>query len=258
MLRLCTRGMHHRCAAAGRRHVDDRGFGQSGLLLLFVSGQPASMKFNQVTENRSPLGAPALRQRFTGRGKVGCSGLLCSALLMAGQASASPGDGGWRQSGQASWYGGPHTGRRTSSGTVFNPTEMTAAHPSLPLGSRVRVTMRDTGDSVVVTVTDRQPDHGRRVIDLSRGAAERIGLASRGVSEVVIEPAGQTEPMEVANASDMLDEPMAGDRATRMPRGRRHTLHAGRGDSVARPYYRVQFAAQVRSSAPHRAARHRL
>ena len=216
------------------------------------------MKFDQVTENRSPLGAPALRLRFAGRGKVS-SGLLCSALLMAGQASAAPGEGGgWRQSGQASWYGGQHAGRHTSSGTVFNPAEMTAAHPSLPLGSRVRVTMRDTGDSVVVTVTDRQPDHGRRVIDLSRGAAERIGLASRGVGEVVIEPAGPAEPMEVADASDMLDGPMAGDAAIRMPRGRRHTLRAGRGDSVAHPYYRVQFAAQVRSSAPRRAARHRL
>ena len=215
------------------------------------------MKFDQVTENGSPLGAPALRPRLARRGGVG-SGLLCSAFLLAGQASAAPGDGGWRQSGQASWYGGQHAGRRTSSGVAFNPAEMTAAHPSLPLGSLVRVTMRDTGDSVVVTITDRQPDHGRRVIDLSRGAAERIGLASRGVGEVVIEPAGRAEPVEVADASGMPDGMMPDAGTIRTPRGRRHTLRAGRGDSVARPYYRVQFAAQVRSSAPRRAARHRL
>ncbi len=212
------------------------------------------------------MGAPALRLRVGRRAGVAGSGLLCSALLLAGQAAAAPDDGGWRQSGQASWYGDHHAGRRTSSGSVFDPAGMTAAHPSLPLGSRVRVTMRDTGDSVVVTVTDRQPDHGRRVIDLSRGAAERIGLASRGVGEVVIEPAGRTEPVEVAEASDLLDEPGldaagpgGGDRpAIPTPRGRRHTLRAGRGVSTDRLYYPARFAAQVRSSAPHRAAQRTL
>ena len=192
------------------------------------------------------MGAPALRLRVGRRARVG-SGLLCSALLLAGPAAARD-DGGWRQSGQASWYGGHHAGRRTSSGTVFNPAEMTAAHPTLPLGSRVRVTMRDTGDSVVVTVTDRQPDHGRRIIDLSHGAAERIGLASRGVGEVVIEPAGRVEPVEVADASDMADVSMTGggdEAATPTPRGRRHTLRAGRGASADRPYYPARFAAQA-------------
>ena len=206
------------------------------------------------------MGAPTLRLRVGRRAGMG-SGLLCSALLLAGQAAAAPDDGGWRQSGQASWYGGHHAGRRTSSGSVFDPAAMTAAHPSLPLGSRVRVTMRDTGDSVVVTVTDRQPDHGRRVIDLSRGAAERIGLASRGVGEVVIEPAGRMEPVEVADASDMLDVSMpggAGEPAIPTPRGRRHTLHAGREALADRPYYPARFAAQARSSVPHRVAQHTL
>ncbi len=237
------------------------------------------MKLIQVTKKGSSMAVSAPRSRVGRRAGVG-SGLLCSALLLAGHASAGRaaeaqgggvgGDGGWRQSGQASWYGGQHAGRRTSSGSVFNPAEMTAAHPSLPLGSRVRVTMRDTGDSVVVTVTDRQPDHGRRIIDLSRGAAERIGLASRGVGEVVIEPAGRVEPIEVADASDVLESPMDGasmsdasgaggdESATRAPRGRRHTLRAGRGAAADRPYYRVRFAAQARSSAPRRAAQHRL
>lgn len=206
------------------------------------------------------MGAPALRLRVGRRVGMG-SGLLCSAFLMTGQARAASDDGGWRQSGQASWYGGQHAGRRTSSGTVFNPAEMTAAHSSLPLGSRIRVTMRDTGDSVVVTVTDRQPDHGHRIIDLSHGAAERIGLASRGVGEVVLEPAGRAEPIEVADATDEAVDLASGDvdgAAIPARRGRRHTRHAGRGASAGRPYYPVRFAAQVRSSAPHRAAQHRL
>ena len=207
------------------------------------------------------MGVPALRLRVGRRVGMG-SGLLCSAFLMAGQAHAAPDDGGaWRQSGQASWYGGQHAGRRTSSGTIFNPAEMTAAHPSLPLGSRIRVTMRDTGDSVVVTVPDRQPDQGHRIIDLSHGAAERIGLASRGVGEVVLEPAGRAEPIEVADATDEAVDLASGDvdgAAIPARRGRRHTRHAGRGASAGRPYYPVRFAAQVRSSAPHRAGQHRL
>jgi hypothetical protein len=235
------------------------------------------MMSDQAIQKGSSMGAPALRLRAGLQAglRVGMgSGLLASALLVPGQAAARDG-GGWRQSGQASWYGGRHAGHRTSSGTVFNPTEMTAAHPSLPLGSRVLVTMRDTGDSVVVTVTDRQPDHGRRIIDLSRGAAERIGLASRGVGEVTIEPAGHAAPIEVADAPaldgagslddastldgvDVLDGAAFGPGATPAPRGRRHTLRAGPAASAVRPYYRVRFEAPARSSARRRAGRHTL
>ncbi len=250
MLRLCASRRCERCIVCGARHVDGGRCGRSRLLLLFVSGQRARMKLGKVIAKRSSTGAAA-RLRLGRRVGVG-SGLLCSALLLAGHAGAE--DLGWRQSGQASWYGGQHTGRRTSSGGVFDPSEMTAAHPSLPLGSRVRVTMRDTGDSVVVTVTDRQPDHGRRIIDLSRGAAERIGLASRGVGEVVVEPAGQGAPIEVADASDRA----ADGAVIPTPRGRRHTLRAGLAAAAGHPCCRVQFAAQVRSSAPHRAAQHTL
>ena len=97
---------------------------------------------------------------------------------------------------------------------------MTAAHPSLPLGSRVRVTLRDTGESVVVRVNDRQPPHGR-VIDLSRAAAARLGMLDRGVGLVRLVRLGLTEPEEVAEAPD--------DRSPRLsprPHGRRHTRRA--------------------------------
>ncbi len=97
---------------------------------------------------------------------------------------------GWEESGKASWYGERHHGRRTSSGEIFDQNRMTAAHPSLPLGTRVRVTLRDTGESVLVTINDRQPK-GARVIDLSRGAASRIGMLHKGVAMVrlaVVQP----------------------------------------------------------------------
>ncbi len=65
--------------------------------------------------------------------------------------------------------------------------ELTAAHPWLPFGSRVRVTLRDTGQAVVVVVTDRLHS-ARRVIDLSLGAARELGMLRRGVAHVVLAP----------------------------------------------------------------------
>lgn len=97
--------------------------------------------------------------------------------------------GGWRQAGLASWYGGRRwQGRPTASGVRFDERQLTAAHASLPLGSRVRVTVADTGRSVVVTITDR-PGTRKRVIDLSRAAAERLGIVQRGLAPVTLDPA---------------------------------------------------------------------
>jgi rare lipoprotein A len=81
---------------------------------------------------------------------------------------------------------GRHNGRRTASGSRFNERQMTAAHASLPLGTRVRVVREDTGEAVVVTITDRIGTR-LRVIDLSRGAAVVLGLIRPGVASVRIE-----------------------------------------------------------------------
>ena len=89
------------------------------------------------------------------------------------------------QQGYATWYGGAFAGRRTASGEPFNPLKLTAAHRTLPFGTWVEVTRTDTGASVRVRITDRGP-FGRqeRIIDLSRGAAERIDLVKVGVTRV--------------------------------------------------------------------------
>ena len=92
----------------------------------------------------------------------------------------------WQERGDASWYGTYHQGRRSSDGSVFDAHAMTAAHTSLPLGSVVRVTSDMTGQSVTVTITDRLPQKRTRVIDLSRGAASRIGLIEMGVGPVTL------------------------------------------------------------------------
>ncbi len=91
---------------------------------------------------------------------------------------------GWEQFGLASWYGGPGwQGRRTAAGTPFNEHQLTAAHATLPLGSRVLVTVPATGRSVVVTITDR-PGTRSRIIDLSRAAAAKLGILNAGVARV--------------------------------------------------------------------------
>jgi rare lipoprotein A len=87
-------------------------------------------------------------------------------------------------SGMASYYGSELAGNRTASGERFDPDALTAAHRTLPFGSKVRVTYEATGESVIVTINDRGPFHGNRVIDLSEAAAEQIGLARAGHGRV--------------------------------------------------------------------------
>ena len=87
-------------------------------------------------------------------------------------------------SGVASYYGMKFNGRPTASGEPFDMTAMTAAHRTLPFGSKVRVTNARTGKSVVVRINDRGPFHGGRVLDVSRAAAKELGLIGRGKATV--------------------------------------------------------------------------
>ena len=88
------------------------------------------------------------------------------------------------QNGAASWYGPGFQGRKTASGERFNTHAMTAAHRSLPFGSRVKVTNKQTGRSVVVRINDRGPFVHGRVIDLSKASAQAIGIS--GVARVTL------------------------------------------------------------------------
>lgn len=89
--------------------------------------------------------------------------------------------------GEASWYGPGFAGRRTASGEIYDPSELVAAHKELPFGTRVRVTNRRNGRSVVVRITDRGPYAGGRIIDLSAAAADVIGMRSSGTAPVALE-----------------------------------------------------------------------
>jgi rare lipoprotein A len=88
------------------------------------------------------------------------------------------------QRGTASWYGPGFHGRRTASGERFNSYDMTAAHRSLPFGTRLRVVNESNGRSVVVRVNDRGPFAHRRIIDLAKGPAQALGLTAVGTGYV--------------------------------------------------------------------------
>jgi len=104
---------------------------------------------------------------------------LCAcALLMGGVAEAKT------IPGLASYY---KSGKRTANGESFNPMGMTAAHRSLPFGTKVLVTNVKTGQSVVVRINDRGPFIKGRVIDLSLGAARVVGLTRAGIAKVTFE-----------------------------------------------------------------------
>lgn len=120
----------------------------------------------------------------------------------------------FRQRGLASWYGRQFHGNRTASGERYDMFAMTAAHPTLPIPSYVRVTNVRTGASAIVRVNDRGPFKPGRVIDLSYAAAVRLGIASAGTGEVEVVRltfadirAGRTEAAVAPPASPSAPQP---------------------------------------------------
>ena len=116
--------------------------------------------------------------------------LLIAAAPVAAQEAAptapAPAATAVLASGVASYYGGAHAGNRTASGERFDPDDMTAAHRSLPFGTKLRVTDPSTGRSVIVRVNDRGPFHKGRILDLSEAAARELGIVRRGRAQVEI------------------------------------------------------------------------
>jgi rare lipoprotein A len=98
------------------------------------------------------------------------------------------------ETGMASWYGPGFRGNTTASGETFRPgLRRTAAHPSLPFGTVVKVTRTDTNKSVRVVVNDRGPYAGGRIIDLSKKAARRLDMVDAGVAPVEVKVVGCRE-----------------------------------------------------------------
>src|SRR6266511_5203751 len=125
------------------------------------------------------------------RGSLRFAGLAAVALVMLGACARTvvtspprPAISGSEEAGLASWYGYPHHGRRTASGEVYDMRDLTAAHRTLPLGTRLMVTNADNGQVVGVRINDRGPFVQGRILDLSQGAARLLGAVGAGVIPV--------------------------------------------------------------------------
>ncbi len=130
-----------------------------------------------------------------------------AALALAASAAALP-----AEEGLASWYGGKFQGRRTASGEIFDTRRLTAAHRSLPFGTRVLVTNLANGKSITVRINDRGPFVAGRVIDLSLAAAAAIGLAGKGVVPVrleVLAPGAAVAPRDADGGPRAAGQPAA-------------------------------------------------
>lgn len=116
--------------------------------------------------------------------------------------------------GTASWYGGPSVrGKNTASGERFNEKALTAAHPTLPFETRVRVVNLTTGKSVVVRINDRNATYTQRVIDLSRKAGEMIGIHYQGIGVVALVP-DLPQPLPIPVAAQPPTAPILDRTAT--------------------------------------------
>jgi rare lipoprotein A len=97
---------------------------------------------------------------------------------------------GWTQEGVASWYGPNFHGKYTSNGEIYNMYDYTAAHKTLPMNTKVKVTNLNNGKSVIVRINDRGPFVKGRIIDLSYAAAKKIGMDKTGTAPVKLEVVG--------------------------------------------------------------------
>jgi rare lipoprotein A len=173
------------------------------------------------------------------------------------------------EEGLASWYAGKFQGRKTASGETFDTAEMTAAHKTLPFGTRVKVTNLENGRDVIVRINDRGPFVEGRIIDLSRAAADALAMTGTGVARVRVEvvpprSAGATadKPGEAGDttrpASFAADKPAAADPA--QPGRPRYSVQVAAfsvGENAARAVERLnaaglRAAAEIGSDGLHR------
>lgn len=146
--------------------------------------------------------ARSCRNRFAGfsavvlLGALALSGCTSERSVEPGKGSAAPVQPSHQEAGEASWYGPGFHGKETASGETFDQGKMTAAHPTLPMGTQATVTNLENSKKVEVRINDRGPYAGDRVIDLSRAAARKLGMEEDGTTEVKVEakPQSKTNP----------------------------------------------------------------
>jgi rare lipoprotein A len=143
-----------------------------------------------------------------------------SPYVVAGRVYVPENNPRYRADGVASWYGSDFHGRSTANGEIFDAEAITAAHPTLPLPSYVRVSNLSNGRSLIVRVNDRGPYTGNRIIDVSKHAAHLLGFTVNGTAWVRVEYVGPA-PIEgsddrVLEATLRQDEPAPAPGATKL------------------------------------------
>ena len=207
-------------------------WGIAGLLaaLTACTTAPSSPKLSPQLADSAPSSVP-VRPAAKGPGKPEPSGPTADPVpatelavddnkLLAGEAARE------LERGQASWYGPNFQGRRTASGERYDMHALTAAHKTLPFGTLVRVRSLVTGREVDVRINDRGPFSAGRVIDMSRAAAEALGMLGLGVKDVLLLVPESTAPLAQA-----LPAPGKTVRQT----GRPKLKHKPRQASTGRP-----------------------
>ena len=158
------------------------------------------------------------------------------------------------QTGIASWYGPDFHGKQTSNKEIYNMYDMTAAHKTLPFGTRVMVTNLDNGHSVVVRINDRGPFVGERIIDLSYAAASLIDMVGQGVALVRLEvltnqtSAGRSVPVYSVQVGSFINEDNARELEKRL-RGKFRSVYVTKYKTPSQVYYRVRIKTKDRESA---------
>ncbi len=149
-----------------------------GLTVAFTTLTPAGAEQSQTTTPPAPPAkAPAAKAAAPAKAK-----------RSAHNGAQPHAKGATYEVGWASWYGKAQQGRKTAGGTTFDKETMVAAHRTLPMGSKARITNLSNGKSIDVQVVDRGPVRHDRVIDLSEGAARAIDMTHAGVAKVLVEP----------------------------------------------------------------------
>lgn len=176
-------------------------------LLAFAGCSTANLAVHlakSITGESPPAGSPATRPLPPSAGDYYKLG---SPYRIEGSWYYPSYDPHYDRTGVASWYGPQFHGRKTANGERFDMNEVSAAHPTLPLPSRVRVTNLENGRQLVVRVNDRGPFIDGRLIDLSRRGAQLLGFYRKGLARVRVEYLGLDQPLP--------DAPLPADRLVR-------------------------------------------
>lgn len=219
--------------------------------------RPARVARRTPPAFRDPVTTPVRRSRNGRRAPRFAALLLAGAVAAGCGASRAPDDDGgppvrpgWTQTGEASWYGPGFHGRTTASGETYDQEAMTAAHRTLPLGSRIRVTVPATGRTTELVVNDRGPFVEDRVLDVSRAAARRLGFLEQGTARVRLEVISLPEGCRQVQVGSFRDRDNAVRRRDRLrDAGEPARLEEGpdgRTRVVAGPYGSEERARRVR------------